>query len=191
MGLLREGTLLDTVDLDENKRANRIINYCWQEQRFYFKGLFVPKPEEKMALVVQMHEDLGHFGEQRTLAEICCRYFWHSKAEDVKTIVRMCHHCQMVKRVGSIYLEDEEMKSIHVCELFYRVVLDTMGPLPETKSGNKYILVAIDHYSKWCEAKVVANHGAKTTVKFLEDDVICRYGVPKFVFINNGGKWAA
>jgi hypothetical protein len=50
----------------------------------------MPKPEERMALVIQMHEDLRHFGEQRTLAKICCRYFWHNKTEDVKTIVRMC-----------------------------------------------------------------------------------------------------
>jgi hypothetical protein len=24
--------------------------------------------------------------------------------------------------------------------------------LPETIEGNKYVLVTIDHYSKWCEA---------------------------------------
>jgi hypothetical protein len=63
--------------------------------------------------------------------------------------------------------------------------------LPETKSGNKYILVAIDHYSKWCEAKAVADHGAKTAAKFLEDDIICRYGVPKFVLTDNEGEWVA
>jgi len=51
--------------------------------------------------------------------------------------------------------------------------------------------VAIDHYSKWCEAKAVADHGAKTTARFLEDDIICRYGVPKFVLTDNGGEWAA
>jgi hypothetical protein len=49
----------------------------------------------------------------------------------------------MVKRTGSIRSEDEELKSIPVCDLFYRVAKDTAGPLPETKSGNKYILVAI------------------------------------------------
>jgi hypothetical protein len=51
--------------------------------------------------------------------------------------------------------------------------------------------VAINHYSKWCEAKAVADHGAKTAARFLEDDIICRYGVPKFVLTNNGRKWAA
>jgi hypothetical protein len=65
------------------------------------------------------------------------------------------------------------------------------GPLPETKSGNKYILVAIDHYSKWCEAKAVVDHGAKTAARFLEDDLICRYGVPKFILTNNRGEWGA
>jgi hypothetical protein len=77
----------------------------------------------------------------------------------------------MVKKVDNIHFEDEELKIIHVCELFYRVVMDTVGPLHETKFKNKYILAAINHYSKWCEAKIIANHGAKTIAKFLEDDV--------------------
>jgi hypothetical protein len=76
LGLLKEDILPDTMDLEESKRAKkRITNYCWKEQTIYFKRLFVPKLEERMALVIQMHEDLGHFGEQRTLAEICRKYF--------------------------------------------------------------------------------------------------------------------
>jgi hypothetical protein len=31
--------------------------------------------------------------------------------------------------------------------------MDTTEALLETKSGNRYIMVAIDHYSKWCEAR--------------------------------------
>jgi hypothetical protein len=83
------------------------------------------------------------------------------------------------------------LKSIPVCDLFHRVALDIARPLPETKSDNKYILVAIDHYSKWCKAKAVADHGAKTAARFLEDEIICKYGVPKFVLTDNGGEWAA
>jgi hypothetical protein len=96
----------------------------------------------------------------------------------------------MVKRMGSIRFEDEELKSIPICDLFYRVAMDIAGPLPETKSGNKYILVTIDHFSKWCEARAVADHGTRTAAKFLEDDVICKYGVPKFVLTDNGVEWA-
>ncbi len=88
---LHEGTLSYTIDLEECKRARKkIMNYHWQDQRLYFKGLFVPKPKERMGLIIQMHEDLGHFGKQRTLAEICRKYFWHNSTEDVKPIVKMC-----------------------------------------------------------------------------------------------------
>jgi len=91
--------------------------------------------------------------------------------------------------VGSIRSKDEELKSISVCELFYRIAMDTAGPLLETRLKNKYIPVAIDHYSKWCEAKAVTNYGAKIVARFLKDDIICRYGVPKFVLTNNGVEW--
>jgi hypothetical protein len=140
-----------------------------------------------MGLIIQMHENLGHFGEERTLIEVCRRYLWHNKTVDVKMVIKLC---QMVRKVGSIRSEDEELKSLLVCELFYKIAMDTLRPLPKIKSGNKYILVAIDHYSKWCEAKTIIDHGVKTTAKFLEDDIICRYGVPKFVLIDNGGEWA-
>jgi hypothetical protein len=53
LGLLKEDILPNIVDLDESKRARkRVTNYCWKEQRLYFKGLFVPKPKERMALVI-------------------------------------------------------------------------------------------------------------------------------------------
>jgi hypothetical protein len=79
MDLLQGGMLPATVDPVESKRARkRILNYHWQEQSLYFKGLFVPRAKDRIRLVAQMHEDLGHFGEERTLAEVCRRYFWHN-----------------------------------------------------------------------------------------------------------------
>jgi hypothetical protein len=91
MKLLHEGTLLNIVDLEECKRSRkRILNYHWQDERVYFKGLFVPKPKDRMGLIIQMHEDLGHFGENRALAEIYRRYFWHNRIEDVKTVIKLC-----------------------------------------------------------------------------------------------------
>jgi hypothetical protein len=74
--LLQEGVLPDAVDFEESKRIRkRASKYCWKEQKFFFKALLVPKPEERVFLVRRMHEDLGHFGEQRTLAEVQRRYF--------------------------------------------------------------------------------------------------------------------
>jgi len=33
-------------------------------------------------------------------------------------------------------------------------------------------------------------HDARTTTKFLEDEIICRFGIPKYILTNNGGEWA-
>ncbi len=106
--LIREGILSNAVDIDERRRiCKRASDYCWKEQKLFFKTLLVPKPEERLSLVKQMHEDLGHFGEQRMLAEIRRRYFWHSRTTDVKAMVRGCQQCQLVRSSGSIRSGDE------------------------------------------------------------------------------------
>jgi hypothetical protein len=38
--------------------------------------------------------------------------------------------------------------------------------------------VAINHYSKWCEAKVVVDHDAKIGARFSKDEIIYGFGVP-------------
>ncbi len=58
-----------------------------------------------------MHEDLGHSGEQRMLAEICQKYFWHNRTEDVKSVVRRCQQCQLVGSEGSIRSGDEQLRA--------------------------------------------------------------------------------
>ncbi len=57
------------------------------------------------------------------------------------------------------------------------MAFDTIGLLPKTYNGDKYILVTIDHYSKWWEAKAMVDHDVEIVAKFLEDKIICRFGV--------------
>jgi hypothetical protein len=83
------------------------------------------------------------------------------------------------------------MKNIPIYDLFYKVALDIVGPLLEIKDGNMYVLVAIDHYSKWCEARPIKDHDAAVVAKFLEEKIICRFGVTKFILTDNGGEWMA
>jgi hypothetical protein len=49
--------------------------------------------------------------------------------------------------------------------------------------------MAINHYFKWCEAQLVKKHDALTIIKFLEYEVIYRYGVPRYILIDNGSEW--
>jgi len=43
----------------------------------------------------------------------------------------------------------------------------------------------------WCDARLVKDHDVATATRFLEEEIICRFGVPRFIFIDNGGEWMA
>ncbi len=81
------------------------------------------------------------------------------------------------------------IESIPICDLFYRVAFVIIRPLLETSQGNKYILVATEHYSKWCETKAMQDHTIVTIAKFPKKNIICRYGVLKYILTDNGGEW--
>jgi hypothetical protein len=136
-----------------------------------------------------MHHEIGHFGETRTLSEIKQQFFWHDKTNFVKEFVKACDKCQLAKDTNNLKYNVEGMKSILVCDLFYHVTLSTTGPVLETSTSNKYVFVVIDHYSKWCEACIVEKHNVAITVRFLEKEIICNFGVPKYIFIDNGIEW--
>ena len=53
------------------------------------------------------------------------------------------------------------------------VAVDILGPLPESDSGNRYILVAGDYFTKWLEAYAVPNQEAKTVAKKLVNELFC------------------
>lgn len=53
-------------------------------------------------------------------------------------------------------------------DFMYRVAIDTVGPLKITKRSCRYVLIAIDHFSKWVEALPVVNHDAATSADFFE-----------------------
>ncbi len=51
------------------------------------------------------------------------------------------------------------------------------------------MLVAINHYSKWREAKVVMDQDAKIVAIFLDCEVISKFVVPKYILTDNGIEW--
>ena len=66
------------------------------------------------------------------------------------------------------------------------VAVDIMGPLPETDDGNKYVLVAVDYFTRWTEAYGIRNQEAATVAKKLVDEVFCRFSPPEQLHSDQG-----
>jgi hypothetical protein len=67
-----------------------------------------------------------------------------------------------------------------------RIAIDIMGPLPETESGNKYIMVVGDYFTKWTEAYAIPDHTAETVALYLVTEFICRLGIPHQIHTDQG-----
>jgi hypothetical protein len=76
----------------------------------------------------------------------------------------------------NIWSNVENFKSTPLSDLFLKVALDTIDPFPKKEVKNKYIIIAIDHYSKWCEARAVLDHIISTMTKFLRDEIVRCHG---------------
>jgi hypothetical protein len=65
--------------------------------------------------------------------------------------------------------------------------IDMIGKIePTASNGHRFILVAIDYFTKWVEAASYANVTRQVVARFLKKEIICRYGVPERIITDNG-----
>ena len=71
------------------------------------------------------------------------------------------------------------------------VAVDILGPLPQTNSGHKYILVAGDYFTKWVEAYPIKDQEAATVAQKLLDEMFCRFSPPQQLHSDQGRQFEA
>jgi hypothetical protein len=64
--------------------------------------------------------------------------------------------------------------------------LDLLGPLPLAQGNLKYVVVAVEYFSMWIEAKPLATITSVTIQKFFWQNIVCRFGVSKAIIMDNG-----
>src|SRR5438034_5843859 len=131
-----------------------------------------------------MHDHIlsAHFGIKATYEKTKERYYWKGLKEDVEIYVKSCDKCQRREKPKG----KNELHPIEVKEPFYMIGVDFVGPLPITENGNRYIIVAMDYFTKWPEARAVENMKANTIAKFIFEEIICRHGVPQIMLSDRG-----
>lgn len=72
-----------------------------------------------------------------------------------------------------------------------RVAIDVLGPLPKTGSGNQYILIAQDYFTKWPEAFAIPDQQAETVAEILVTQFFTRFGVPIELHSDQGRNFEA
>jgi hypothetical protein len=67
--------------------------------------------------------------------------------------------------------------------------IDIVGPLTTGQGNYKYAVVVVEYFIKWIEVKPLVNIAAVGPKRFFGQNIICRFGVPKEITVDNGKKF--
>ena len=204
---LHEENRITSISLDQLKNAQRnddyatkILNNIKKYKQYTIKDdllmrrikplvPYVPKGELRETILKIYHDSAAngaHFGRNKTLHKIKTRYFWPSMYKDIDRYIKSCipcaqHNPRRQKSPGNL-------RPIKPPEGVWQLVsMDFHGPItPTSQRGNKYIITLTDILSKFVIAKAVRDNSAQTTVRFLKEDVITKFGTPRCILTDNG-----
>ena len=150
------------------------------------RNLLIVPPRQQLPPLLRNYHDhhlAGHQAKENTYQKIAEQYYWPGMKKDVTDYVQTCKICQKRSRQkGEAPLNPITKHPIP----FHQVGIDVIGPLPRTLTGYRYIVVAIDHFTKWPEARALAEADAQSITRFIYEDIICRHGVPAILSSDQG-----
>lgn len=168
--------------------VNQLLYKVQRRKRAITKNhlyLVVPSQQVK-ATLKHYHESkfAGHFGVRKTKSKILSHHLWWIDMDkDITSFCKSCSLCQRAKGNRShIYHQGSTTGEAP----FQRVALDYWGPLSTSSNGNRYILVAMDTYTRYVELYPTTSTSANELASTFYDKFILRHGVPREILSDNG-----
>ena len=119
---------------------------------------------------------LTHPG-QGSMIEAAKHVWYPYLHRDSVATAQNCKNCR--ERILRSYQEKKHYTTLDaVVEPNEEIQLDFAGPLPNENDKEVYILVGVDHFSRFPYAKVVSNNRADTIIRFMQNHIV-NHGVPR------------
>ncbi|GKE63399.1 reverse transcriptase domain-containing protein [Tanacetum coccineum] len=158
---LMEETL--PVDVKKARAVRRksqrfvVLNGTLYKKSFLRPWLQCVGPLQANYMLREIHEgSCSMYASTRSVVTKALRigYYWPTMHKDTRTLIRVCQDCQVHKHV----LRNPQQKLTPIASPwpFYKWGIDIAGPFPKGPGKVKFLIVAIDYFTKWIEAKPVA-----------------------------------
>src|SRR6266540_849272 len=137
-----------------------------------------------MLTMSMFHDDptQAHQNADVMYYHISKRYLWQNMRKDIKEYAKTCFQCQQ----RGLIRQNNQKQTISPTDIFERWEVDIVEPLPITREENRYIVVAIDYFSRWSEVRPLKAANADTIATFLYKEIICRFEVPRILQSDRG-----
>ena len=157
-------------------RSTRFTNH---KGSLYKRGFFTPilkciAGKDADYVLREVHEGVcgNHIGARALAGKVLRQgYYWPTMLKDATKIS---------------HLPSEPLTSVTSPWPFKQWGLDILGPLPIGKGQCKFIIVAVDYFTKWAEAKPLATITEQKIRNFVWRSIICRFGIPRALVSDNG-----
>lgn len=111
------------------------------------------------------------------------RYYWPGRLRDVTRWCQSCSSCQLMGPLRSSTVP----KSIMQLRPLDLMGMDFIGPFnPISVHSSRYVILAVDYFSRYCFAQAVQRNTGEVVVDFLYSNVTCHFGWPLAFYVDNG-----
>jgi hypothetical protein len=86
---------------------------------------------------------------------------WRGMYAQVRDIITRCEQCDRVRT--SFSSRQLTLSPLSIQGMFYRWSCDLARELPQTSRGNVYIMIMIEHFSKWVELVALPDKSSHST----------------------------
>ncbi|VDI47499.1 Hypothetical predicted protein [Mytilus galloprovincialis] len=164
---------------------NGILCYKWLDP-FHSRLLLVVSRSLRHKILENCHDTKlsEHFGQTNTIERLKQNYIWYGLRENARNYVKSCHTCNVNKKAN--VKPKGPLGQFHAGIPMEKLHMDILGPLHESSSANKYVLVLVDQFTKWMEMFPLPNQNTITVAKRLLDGFISRLGCPVQIHTDQG-----
>lgn len=133
----------------------------------------------------------GHLGREKTYARLTEHVYWKGVYSDVNEYVRSCVSCGQSKarnRPAADLLHPLPIPS----RRWETITMDFVGPLPMTPSGNDFLLVVVDKFSKMVHLiPCVQSITAAAVAQLVYDQVVRLHGYPESIVSDRDSRFTS
>uniref|UniRef100_A0A674PAM1 Gypsy retrotransposon integrase-like protein 1 n=1 Tax=Takifugu rubripes TaxID=31033 RepID=A0A674PAM1_TAKRU len=148
----------------------------------------VPRKLRDLVLKTAHGDVAGHFGVNKTYLRILEHFYWPKIKRDVSAFIKSCHICQIAGKPNE-KIKPAPLQPIQPVEApFHYLVIDCVGPLPPSKSGNAYLFTVMCQTTRYPAAYPMRSITTKSIFKALSH-FISYFGIPKIVQSDRGSNF--
>ncbi|GJY73678.1 reverse transcriptase domain-containing protein [Tanacetum coccineum] len=143
-------------------------------------------PLQAEYVIRKIHEGscIMHSGLRSVVAKaIGSGYYWPTMHKDARNIIRKCDDCQVHHPIPKN--PQQKLTPITSPWPFYKWGIDISSPFPKAQGKVKFLIVAIDYFTKWIKAKAVTTITGSQIKKIVWDNIMCRFNLPGEIIFDN------